>query len=440
MKKICQTKGLHEGYTSSIEHYNSIKDESKILDFESWREIRQLYPLEESIVYLNSGTEGSMSKQVLKQYQDYLEKWASSPSYYFAFDKIMQDWQKINRAKIANFISTKEDNICLTGNTTMGIGMTLIGLNFNDGDEVIVSLDAYPSLISTLNFCCQNIKLKYKMIPLPTSIKSKEEIIGAVISAITNKTKAICLPHVTYTTGLQLPVKEICELAQEKNAISLIDGAQAIGVIPLNIEDMGCDFYAAPGHKWINGPPGTGILYIRNANENKYNLKPILSELYGYKPSRSITDMLQIRGCNNTPGFTALTGAIHLNESIGKEKIYTRILKLSNYLKEKIIEQWGDVALLSPYGNGEKDLCSGITTFVPSKDFNKRYDKEFVTEMASRLIDDYKIWIRYVNFIDDPSVTKSNTWGLRVSTNLFNNYSEIDKLINTLINLTSRYE
>jgi selenocysteine lyase/cysteine desulfurase len=340
---------LHANIEEFYEKFDKMQQEDQSLQFTNWEEVRSYYPLDKNITYLNSGTEGSMPEQVLSEYQDYLHKWASSPSYYFAFNKITQDYQKVNRAKVADFISTKEENVCITSNTTEGLGMVLMGLQFEEGDEVIVSLQAYPSLISPLNVLCKTKKIKYKVVPLPTYLDTKQEIVDAFASAITKKTKAICVSHITYTTGLKLPVKEICDLARKNNAISLIDGAHATGMIPLDMEDIGCDFYSAAGHKWLNGPPGTGLLYIKEALKNEHNLLPILSELYGFENTYSITDILQIRGCNNTPGYTALCGAIKLNTDIGKERIYNRILELNDYAKERIIAEWGEKALLTPF-------------------------------------------------------------------------------------------
>ncbi len=424
---------------ANIEEYYEKTDHKIRADqphkFTNWEEIRSYYPLDKDIVYLNSGTEGSMPVQVLSEYNDYLHKWASNPSYYFAFNKITQDWQKVNRAKVAEFISTTEENLCITSNTTEGLGMVIMGLPFEEGDEVIVSLQAYPSLISPLNVLCKTRKIKYKIVPLPTYLDTKQEIVDAFAAAITPKTKAICVSHITYTTGLRLPVKEICDLARKHNAISLIDGAHATGMIPLDMEQIGCDFYAAAGHKWLNGPPGTGILYIREALKNEHKLLPILSELYGFENTYSITDMLQIRGCNNTPGYTALCGAIRLNTDIGKERILNRILELNDYAKERIIEEWGENALISPFGSDKRDLCSGIASFIPSRDYNKRFDEAFITGLSSELINNYNIWIRYINFVNDPSVTENKTWALRVSTNLFNNTDDIDKLFDTLVKI-----
>jgi len=395
-----------------------------------WNAIRRLFRLDPSIVYLNSGTEGSIPKEIQKNYFRYIKEWASSPSYYFAFDKTFQDWQKSNREKAGKFIGTTGENICITNNTSEGLSMALLGVNLREGDEILSTLHDYPSSESACHVLSKTRGVIYTQLYLPSPAESKEEIVNIFRNAINPKTKVLLISHITYTTGLRMPAKELCRLAAEKNIITIIDGAHALGTLPLEMEETGCDFYAAAGHKWLNGPPGTGILFIRDAKRNPYNLLPIISELYGFETPYPVSDMLQIRGCSDTPGFTAMTDAMALNELIGKEKILNRLLELNHYLQMRIISEWGKDCLLSPSCTpGTQELCSGIVSFVPSRNPLKRFDKDFITGISQRVIQEYKIWIRDVSFMDKPSDGNKLTYVLRVSVNLFNNFDDIDKLI-----------
>jgi selenocysteine lyase/cysteine desulfurase len=395
-----------------------------------WNAIRRLFRLDPSIVYLNSGTEGSIPRDIQKNYCRYIEEWASSPSYYFAFDKTFQDWQKSNRQKAGSFIGTSGENICITNNTSEGLSMALLGLNLREGDEILSTVHDYPSSESVCHVLSKSRGVIYNQLYLPSPAESKEEILNIFRNAIKPGTKVLLISHITYTTGLRMPVNELCQLAAEKNLITIIDGAHALGTLPLDMEEIGCDFYAAAGHKWLNGPPGTGLLFIRDAERNPYNLLPILSELYGFETSCSISDMLQIRGCSNTPGFTAMVDAMALNELIGKEKILSRLLELNHYVQKRIIQEWGKDCLLSPScTSGTQDLCSGIVSFVPSRDPLKRFDKDFITGISQRVIREQKVWIRDVSFMDKPSDGNKLTYVLRVSANLFNNFDDIDKMI-----------
>ena len=102
--------------------------------------------LPSGFVYLNSGTEGSMPECVLSSYQNGLKTWASNPTTSYELDPVLGKRQELNRAKSARFLGVGKNNICLTDNTTMGLSMTLMGLNFRPGDRVItVSYTHLPS-------------------------------------------------------------------------------------------------------------------------------------------------------------------------------------------------------------------------------------------------------------------------------------------------------
>ena len=136
------------------------------------------------------------------------------------------------------------------------------------------------------------------------------------------------------------------------------------------------------------------------------------------------TGVFQVRGQQCTPVYRGVIDAIDFQRVIGKDKIESRILSLSSYLKEKIIENWGEDALFSPT---DETYSTGLVSFNP-------FDDPFYSEMipiTKALKDDYKIIIRSVKFSDKHSDDKKMS-ALRVSTHIFNSYREIDKLINTL--------
>jgi len=425
---------LHEDYREYTEPTKLAQVPLTFPAFKSWSNVRSQFVLDPDIIYLNSGTEGSMPRIVLDQYHSYLKKWASSPSYYFAFDKVFQDWQTINKQKVGSFVGTSGDNICITDNTTEGLSMVIMGLDFKEGDEIISTLHDYPSSSSMVHVLQKTRGVIYTLLPLPSPASSKEEIVEIFKNAINPKTKVLCFSHINYTTGLCMPVKELCDLAREHNLISIVDGAHALGMLPLNMEEMGCDFYAAAGHKWLNGPPGTGLLYLRNAKNNPHDLLPTISELYGFETQYTLDKMLQIRGCCNTPGFTALADAMQFNNSIGKERIQKRIFELNEYLKKSVIEEWGEECMFSPLpGKDTASLRSGLASFIPTTDFNKRFDSDFMSKVTWDLIKEHKIWIRSTSFLDKVSDGKKLTNVIRVSTNLFNDFDDIDKLMTAIL-------
>jgi selenocysteine lyase/cysteine desulfurase len=257
-------------------------------------------------------------------------------------------------------------------------------------------------------------------IELPTPASDTDEIVDAFARAITPRTRVMSFCHVNYTTGLRMPVKELCQLARDNGIISVVDGAHAIGMLNLNLHDLGCDFYATSPHKWLNAPPGTGVLYIRNGMLEQ--LWPTVTEVSPHATSISV---LQGRGQQCTPAFACLNDLADFQEhAIGKERIQGRILALSSYLKERIIDVWGVASLFSPI---DETLSSGIVSFNP---FADHYDIA-KAKIYIQLKEQYKIIIRRVDF-KDRLADSQKTQAMRASTHIFNNYRDVDELISCL--------
>jgi selenocysteine lyase/cysteine desulfurase len=237
----------------------------------------------------------------------------------------------------------------------------------------------------------------------------------------------IAVSHITWGTGAQLPVQQLCSLARENGIITVIDGAHALGALSLDVTKLGCDFYATSGHKWLNGPPGTGVLYIRNAASNPSNLAPILSENIPNIVGQPISTRLQIRGCNNTASFAGMVDSAAFAEDLGRDVIQRRILDLSAYTKGRVMEVWGTAALFSPDPNSP-DLCSGMTSFVPSSDPAAGLDSAFINAIVNALWNQSRIYVRSIPF-PSPVQPEKVHFAIRASTHIFNSFCQIDRLI-----------
>jgi selenocysteine lyase/cysteine desulfurase len=191
-------------------------------------------------------------------------------------------------------------------------------------------------------------------------------------------------------------------------------------MLNLNLHDLESDFYATSPHKWLNAPPGTGVLYIRNGMLEQ--LWPTVTEV---SPHASSISVLQARGQQCTPAFACLNDLADFQEHIiGKDRIQSRILALSSYLKERIRDTWGEASLFSPTA---ESLSSGIVSFNPFEDhFDAAKAKLYI-----QLKEQYKIIIRRVDF-KNRLADSQKTQAMRASTHIFNSYRDVDKLISCL--------
>jgi isopenicillin-N epimerase len=224
-------------------------------------------------------------------------------------------------------------------------------------------------------------------------------------------------------------------MAHDNGLISIVDGAHCAGMISLNFRDMGCDFYAASGHKWQCGPGATGILYIRNHGDNLPLLWPQNSCLYQYisQPVENVrarikdfSSLFGLRGQDNYPALQALLDACALWEEIGRERIEFYVCGLSSYLKKTIKQAFGDSVLL--FSPDIPEYTSGLTSFNPFKDV---YDQKRIEEFVDRLKMDAGYVIRSTEFHLHMEDTKP-AYALRISTHLFHDKGQVDGLVNAM--------
>ncbi len=388
-----------------------------------WCKVRMQFVLKPDIIYLNTGTEGAMPRIVLKKMEDYFKQFASFP-----YDCIVNDpllgsgLGKVNEA-LAAFLGADKDEIVITTNTTEGLGWVSNGLDLEEGDEVISTTQFWP-----YSSCWCVLKDRKKItlteVELPIKPSNKQEIIDLFEKAITPRTKVMTFCHINYTSGLRMPVKELCDLARQHGIMTLVDGAHAPGMLIFDLHELGCDFYAGSLHKWLCGPPGTGVLYLRKDMQNR--LWPTECEAYTAGEGTVMNcEHFRGRGQLITPAIAALTDVIDLQNTIGRDTIQQRILSLNKYCKEKIINEWGADKLLSPAADTE-DLCTGLVAFNP---FETPYAMQpSKISAVYKALYQKKIAVRTVGYKEKHADEKPIS-ALRISTHLYNSYEQIDTAI-----------
>jgi L-cysteine/cystine lyase len=215
--------------------------------------IRAELPVLERFAYLNAGTNGPLPRRTADAMARVLERdlleGRSSKEY---FETLLEGREELRR-ELARFLRTAPENIALASSTTEGCNVVLTGLGIGPGDEVVTTDSEHPGLFGGLAASGAELRV-IEVRDLPTA-----EILDALDAAITDRTRLIALSHVSWLTGAVLPVAELAG----RGAPLLVDGAQAAGAIPVDVEELGCDFYTVSAQKWLLGPDVTGALYVR---------------------------------------------------------------------------------------------------------------------------------------------------------------------------------
>ena len=343
------------------------------MDLNNIEKVRAEIPALKNSIYMNTGGTGPLPKTVLGEINDTFQKIGEGgPDVKPIRDPIKSKLED-TRDIIAHLLNASSDEITFTRSISEGLSIVAYGLDWEAGDEVIVTGEEHPSSILIWLSLAKRYGIKVRKLQLQ---KSKEAYLRSLENLINDKTKLISLSHVTTDTGTRLPAKEICRFARSRNVIVGFDGAQSIGQFEVNLKDMGCDFYAGTGHKWVLGGWGVGMLYI------KKELFETVKVSWTGNPAASWdknTDEIQFQnsarryefGGRHVPLYNAMGKGIEFVTSLGISVIESRVTDLKQQLINNIIEI-PSVKIKSPISN---DISTGMVTFsidgISGSDLNK---------------------------------------------------------------------
>jgi selenocysteine lyase/cysteine desulfurase len=208
-------------------------------------------------VYLNSGGSGPPSRETIRAMRE-ADDLCSGPAYLEGADFYAHQGTTYARAReaAARLTGVNPDDIALTQSTTHGMNLGAFALDWRVGDELVSSRSEHPGCLVPLHALEKRYGARLRLVEPPITTEKVEEVMMP-------RTRIISVSHVDWTTGEVLPLAEISALARDRDALTLVDGAQSVGNIPVDIPATGADMYAFTGHKWVLGPEGMGGFYVR---------------------------------------------------------------------------------------------------------------------------------------------------------------------------------
>ncbi|HZA50438.1 MAG TPA: aminotransferase class V-fold PLP-dependent enzyme [Myxococcaceae bacterium] len=424
-----------------------------------WRTVRSSFVLDANLTYMNIGTTGSTPRHVLQAFDENSKAIAANPRENLGGTAPM-------RAAIAASYGVAASEIVMTTNTTDGMCMSFHGLDWASDDEIITSIHEHPGGLGPLNTISFRRGIPVRYVTLPSGPdQTVADYVNAFETAILNSKAAgrnpqtMMFSHITYKTGTKLPANELCALARSYGMRTIIDGAHATGMLNLDWHGMGVDLYAGSGHKWQCGPGGTGIWYVRNGMYQPGNIElsalPFHGTLVSGNPRgrlmanggpADIGAYLQSHGNPNYPEWKALQDVCEFWADIGRDRIEAHDLGLSAYVKARIVATFpGGRAVLTAPDNPA--LLSALTGFNP---FAARVGiggnsaaGQKASQFVERLREEYGFVIRNVTYrsaagatgVFPQSAPAEDNWTFRISTHLFHNRNDVDRLVAAMYDL-----
>lgn len=221
----------------------------------------QLWLLDPGIVFLNHGAFGACPRRVLEFQHQWRLRLERQPLQFIVRE--LESELDAARETLAQFVGTDADDLVFVPNATSGINAILRSLAFRPGDELLVTDHEYNASRNALDFVAECSGARVVVVQIPFPFHSAEEIISPILKSVTSRTRLALMDHVTSQTGIVLPIDEIVQALSAHGVDTLVDGAHAPGMVPLDLERLGAAYYTGNCHKWLCAPKGAAFLSVR---------------------------------------------------------------------------------------------------------------------------------------------------------------------------------
>ena len=331
-------------------------------DDEKLPAIREALPSTAAGIYLNTGTCGPLPRETARAMAELegieLRTGRADAAYWRDSAQRMQE----ARAAIAAVLGTEPRRMALTHATTEGMNVATWAIDWQAGDRVVTTSLEHSGALGPLWALRNRRGVDLAIADIGTG-GDPAEVLAALDRAFTPETRLVSLSHVSWATGARLPIPEIVALAHSRGALVAVDGAQAVGAIPVSVEDLGVDFYAAPGQKWLLGPEGIGALYCAPSVLDRPRLT-----FAGYGGFESLdlaaegkvwpdARRFEIAGYNQPSVLGFARSTAWLSMYVGLNWIHERVARLAGDAAAMLAEVPG-VEVLTP-----RDHMAGLVTF-----------------------------------------------------------------------------
>ncbi|MBT5926542.1 MAG: aminotransferase class V-fold PLP-dependent enzyme [Verrucomicrobia bacterium] len=225
------------------------------------------WPLESGTAFLNHGSFGSCPLPVLAYQKELRDRLERQPVQFFVRD-LESMWDEA-LSRLAEFLNTDFEQLAFVSSATHGVNAVLRSLKFGTGDELLVTDHEYNACHNALNFVAEKSGAKVNVAKLKIPVYQPTDWVSTILEKVTPRTKLLLIDHVTSPTAVVMPLEEIISEMKSRGILVLVDGAHAPGMIPLNLDQLGADFYTGNCHKWLCSPKGAGFLFVRKDLQNR---------------------------------------------------------------------------------------------------------------------------------------------------------------------------
>ncbi|MEJ7838989.1 MAG: aminotransferase class V-fold PLP-dependent enzyme [Thermomicrobiales bacterium] len=345
--------------------------------YETPEQLRTQFLLDPDIAFLNHGSFGACPSTVFDIYQSWQRQLEWEPVRFVG--NRQEGLLDAARHRLAGWLNA--DPACLTfiTNATSGINVVARSLDIRPGDEILTTNLEYGACDNTWQHLCDRFGASYvhQMIPVPFT--TKQAVIDALFGGVTPRTKAIYVSHLTSGTAVILPVREICAKARALGILSIVDGAHAPGQIPVDLAEIGADFYTGNLHKWTCAPKGSAFLFARPEH---HSWTESLTISWGWsRGGDTFVSRNQQQGTQDVARYLAVPAAIDFLEEHHWDQVRLSTHGRLRTLRDRLHEYFGTERLYPEDGDWYAQLGLISLPIADVTNLNARMYSEFAVEV-----------------------------------------------------------
>ena len=373
------------------------------------------FMLTDEVIFLNHGSFGACPRPVFEAYQAWQREAERQPVAFFQrrYDDLMNE----ARVVLAEYVGADLDSLVFVPNATEGLNAVAWSLPWAEGDEILTSEHEYGALELTWQAIGQRYGTRLVRQPIPLPLSSPQAFVDALWQGVTPRTRAIFLSHITSPTALIFPVAEVCRRARQEGLWTIIDGAHALGQIPLDLRVLGADFYSGNAHKWLCAPKGSAFLYVRDEWHDL--IRPLIIS-WGCQPNSRFAQRMQWQGTRDIAAYLSVPEAIAYQRDHDWEGVRTACHALACQAHARISALTGLEALSA----AQRDYFVQMVALpLPTCD---------PLVLKARLLEEHHVEIPITQYMTADGQTRHL---VRASFQTYNTQADLDALVGALAKL-----